>query len=99
MAEVKLWPGDGAVGGSLDPKDMLAPARSLLEAFMSANARPALALCGQTGSNYVIQANPDLGNPAGWYPIWQGTLTDLFQIIEPAPSGNRVLFFRARKEP
>lgn len=70
----------------------------LLEAYIGTSGRPALVLYGQIGTNYVIEANADLGNTNGWQPVWQGTLTDLFLLIEPAPGTGQVLFYRARRE-
>ena len=69
--------------------------RPLLQAFLSTNAQPVLLLGGQDGVIYGIEATTNLGNPNSWQPIWQGTLTNLSQLIEPSASTNRMMFFRA----
>jgi hypothetical protein len=70
-------------------------AEPLLEAYMGTNGHPVLVLYGQIGTNYVVQATADLSDPASWQTAWQGTLSDLFQVIEPVATADRSQFFPA----
>lgn len=70
----------------------------LLEAKIETNRQPVLLLYAKPGSNYVIEANADLGMSNGWQPSWQGTMTNLWQTFQNPGGTNRVMFFRARTE-
>ena len=92
---------DGTLARNFAPQSgrvVVVGTNALLEAFMGADGQPALVLYGPSGANYVLEATSDLSKPPPWQAVWEGTLTDLFRLIEPAPGTGQVLFYRARRE-
>ena len=68
----------------------------LVEALTSTNQQPLLVLYGQVGWTNLVQVSTDpLGGSNTWQTAWQGTLTNLFQTIQPVAPTNADLFFRA----
>ena len=69
----------------------------LVEVLMSTNQQPMLVLYGEPGPNYLIQSTTDLQNTNLWQTAWQGTLTNLIQVIGPATSSQGT-YFRALRQ-
>lgn len=71
----------------------------LIEALTSTNQQPLLVLYGQTGSNYIVQASSlPAGQADNWQTVWQGRLTNLFQVIELPAGSDPGLFYRSFRE-
>ncbi len=71
----------------------------LLEALPLANNQPALMLYGLPGTSCVVQSTSDEGNSKHWQTVWQGTLTNLSQRIQPpGVGGSRLTLFRAVRQ-
>ncbi|MFM1769789.1 MAG: tRNA(Glu)-specific nuclease WapA precursor [Verrucomicrobiota bacterium] len=68
----------------------------LLEAKLETNRQRQLVLYGPPGVGYRIEQSPGL-DPADWQSAWQGSLTNLYQVI-PLP-GTNGLFYRATRLP
>jgi len=69
----------------------------LVEASFSTN-QPQLILYGQPGWTNVVQATSDpSARSSTWQNVWEGTLTNLSQAVQPAVPINRMLFFRSFK--
>ena len=69
----------------------------LVEPLFSTN-QPMLVLYGQPGWTNVVQATTDpSGRSSSWQNVWEGTLTNLSEVIQPAVPINRMLFFRSFK--
>lgn len=54
-----------------------------------------LALYGNPGTNYELQASTDLGNPAAWHNILSISMTNLTQIISGLDTNPPAIFYRA----
>jgi RHS repeat-associated protein len=72
----------------------------LLEALRGTNRQPAMVLYATEGTNRVIEATANFGNPASWATWWQGPVSNvLFRAFENVADTNRALFFRAISGP
>jgi len=54
-----------------------------------------LALYGNPGTNYQLQASTDLGNPEAWHNILSIPMTNLTQIISGLDTNPPAIFYRA----
>ncbi len=71
----------------------------LLEPFPSAHYNHSLVLYGLPGTNYLVESTSDEGQVKQWQAAWQGTLTNLFQVIHPDGNiTNRLTLFRALRQ-
>jgi hypothetical protein len=59
-----------------------------------------MVLYATEGTNRVIEATANFGNPATWATWWQGPVSNvLFRTFENVADTNRALFFRAISGP
>lgn len=65
----------------------------LLEAQVFTNSQRQLVLYGPPGPGYVVQKSTEPASPAAWQTAWEGSLTNLYQVI-PATGGGSI-FYRA----
>jgi hypothetical protein len=65
----------------------------LLEALLLTNNQRQLVLYGPPGPGYIIQKSPNPGVPDQWQTAWEGSLTNLYQVIPT--SGATSEFYRA----
>jgi len=70
----------------------------LMESVPTTNVDSTVILYGRIGSNYLVQAtaDPAPSNP-NWQTYWQGTLTNLTQILPPQTNSANFLFFRSNR--
>jgi hypothetical protein len=54
-----------------------------------------LALYGNPGTNYQLQASTDLGNPAAWHNVLSISMTNIMQIISGLETNPPAIFYRA----
>ena len=69
-------------------------AEPLLEATSLSGGQYSLTLYGHPNSNVVLEAQTSLTEPT-WDTIWQGPLSNRFQILGPFPATDRSRFYRA----
>jgi len=89
VTNISVLPGRVAVVGE----------EPLLEAIRNTNNQPLLVLYGMIDTNYAVLSSTALESLPGWQTNWQGALTEYSKRIEPAGATNRIMFFRARREP
>jgi hypothetical protein len=66
----------------------------LLDILRAADDLPVVVLYGEPGAEIRVETSPVLGPQAHWQELWRGTMTNLFQVIDPA-STNSMGFYRA----
>jgi hypothetical protein len=54
-----------------------------------------LALYGNPGTDYELQASTDLGNPAAWDNVLSISMTNLMQILSVPDTNPPAIFYRA----